>query len=476
MAVAARSRRQIIKGRERPRLAPPTPARTLLKDFQDTADALGIDLFPWQKVAARYITALGPGDRWAFRHVAIVVARQNGKTRLLVPLIVSRLRMGHRIMHTAQDRNLPREVYSEVAEIMGARPGELATKGGRIVMPRFANGQEEIRMKNGGIYSIVAPTRGGARGPSRDLVIIDELREMDTTDFIAASQSTLQASRHPQMLYLSNAGDDTSIVLNQIKASSGEDPTLAYLEWSADPDLSADDLGGWSQANPSIGYLPGMLENLSADYLTHKTRGTLPIFETENLCRWVTTMRERLVDDTAWIKCRDDVGKPSRPAIGVAMDPDGRRASIAMAWMEGSRVALSIVADVSGDPIDTAALGETLKDLERKWVARVGYDAHTDGQLAKFVRKGHGENLTGQKHAGASAEFARLVAAGSLAWQDADAVTDDLTWTVRKPDGPDGSYQAVHAKEDRPITASLAAIRAVWLASQPSFTGRLVVR
>jgi len=258
MALKATRAAPALLGHASPRIAPPVPARTLSAEFEAVSSEIGIELFPWQKVAARYLTALGQGDAWLYRHVAIVVARQNGKTRLLVPLIVSRLRMGHRIMHTAQDRNLPREVFSEVADIMGSSPGQLAIKNGRIVMPRFANGQEEIRMKNGGIYSIVAPTRGGARGPSRDLVIIDELREMTDHDFIAAANPTLQASSKPQMLYLSNAGDESSVVLNAIKKSQAEDPTLAYLEWSAAPERPDDDRDGWAEANPSIGHLPGI--------------------------------------------------------------------------------------------------------------------------------------------------------------------------------------------------------------------------
>ena len=76
-------------------------------------------------------------------------------------------------------------------------------------LPRFGSGQEEIRLRNGGKYRIVAPTRGGARGPSNDLVIVDELREMDTLDFIAAAKPTLIASPSPQIVYLSNAGTDS---------------------------------------------------------------------------------------------------------------------------------------------------------------------------------------------------------------------------------------------------------------------------
>ncbi len=475
MALTAAKRRKPLEGRERPRLAPPTPARSDVDAFVRVADELGITLFPWQKTAARYLTAKGQGDRWLYRHVAIVVARQNGKTKLLVPLIVSRLRMGHRIMHTAQDRNLPREIYSEVADIMAASPGELAVKNGRIVMPRFANGQEEIRMKNGGIYSIVAPTRGGARGPSRDLVIVDELREMTDNDFMAAANPTLQASTSPQIVYLSNAGDDTSLVLNSIKASQDGDPTLAYLEWSAGPDHTADDMEGWAEANPSIGHLPGLVDNLALDYQTLKARGALPIFETENLCRWVTTVRDRLVDDNAWTACAGPLGSPIRPSIGIALDPDGKRASIALAWMRPDRkVALQLVENVAGDPVDTDSVGELLKLLALRHNAKVGYELE-DSQLMKYVKKEKGIAFGGGKAKAASAEFARLVSAGGLVWANCDPVTDDLTWTARKQDH-DGTYEAVRAKDDHPIPAALAAIRAVYMASLPQSEGRLVVR
>ena len=195
-------------GKEKPRIAPPVPARSMVKEFEAVALELGFELFPWQKVSGRYMFALGPDQRWAFGEVCQVVARQNGKTELLLPLIVMRLRMGRRIMHTAQNRELPREVYGRLDEFFSAHPQELARRGGRIIMPRRANGQEEIRHASGGSYRIVAATRGGARGPSNDDVIVDEAREMKDFDFIAAAKPTLTASPNPQFIYLSNAGED----------------------------------------------------------------------------------------------------------------------------------------------------------------------------------------------------------------------------------------------------------------------------
>ena len=189
MALAERVVRTAPKGRAKPRISPPTPAKSGLREYEACAAEIDIELMPWQRAAARYLTAQGADGRWLYREFAAIVARQNGKTKLLVPAVVDRLRSGRRIMHTAQNRELPREVFGIVADIMqGKYKSELRSK------PRFANGQEEIRTTNGGLYRIVAPTRGGARGPSNDDVIIDELREMDDYDFIAAAKPTLTAS------------------------------------------------------------------------------------------------------------------------------------------------------------------------------------------------------------------------------------------------------------------------------------------
>jgi hypothetical protein len=177
--------------------------------------------------------------------------------------------------------------------------------------------------------------------------------------------------------------------------------------------------------------------------------------------------RERLVDEYAWDVCHGEVPEPRRPFMGVSMDPSGTRASAAIAWqLEGGDVALRLLFDVAGSPIDTAALGKDMREKAlRLGVAAVGFDPLTDAELAKFFRKS--EPISGGKYANASARFVTAVNGRRIRWDDARQVTEDLTWTARKPHDESGSYQAVRAKDDRPITAALAAIRAVWLASGP---------
>ena len=135
-------------GIAKPRIAPPTPARSLLAEYEATAADLGISLMPWQRIAARYMTAT-VGKSWRWRSVCIVVARQNGKTELLLPRIVMGLRQGRRILHTAHNRMLPRDTFLRLASALNGDPD--------VVDIRFANGQEVIRYANGGRYTLVAP-------------------------------------------------------------------------------------------------------------------------------------------------------------------------------------------------------------------------------------------------------------------------------------------------------------------------------
>lgn len=461
MTVSAAIPPQLLIGSQVPRMAPPTPAKSLIEQFTKTAAGVNISLLPWQQTAGHYLTATGP-DGWLFREVAIVVARQNGKTELLVPRILMDLRAGKRILHTAQNRTLPREVFMRVAwQLLDT---ELIPNG-----IRYANGQEKIQMRNGGSYKIVAPQRG-ARGLSADTLIFDELREFEDYDIIAAATPTLTASPDPQTIYLSNAGSDSSVVLNDLKrrGEEGGEGEFAYLEWSAALERSIDDRAGWAEANPSLGHFLRMatLEN------AFKTKPP-NTFETEHLCRWVASMQPRLVSDAAWMQCRADIGEtPDRPAIAFNMDPSGRRASAVMAWlMSDGRIACVELEEAVGDPIDLPKLGANLKDLAAQHGAKkIAFASWTDKDLARHVPRA--EALDGKEFANASEHFARLIMSGRLAWDGAAHITDDLTWTARKPH-ESGAWQAMPASSERSVTAVLAAIRAVWLASAPRVVPRI---
>lgn len=448
-------------GAERPRVAPPSPLRHLADEYVAQAQEIGIDPFPWQEMGYSYLTALGPDDRWLYPEWAAIVGRQNGKSELLVALIVTRLRKGRRIMHTAQNRELPRIVFGKVADVMQKH---YASELRRI--PRFANGQEEILTTNGGVYRIVAPTRGGARGLSMDDIIVDELREMDDFDFIAAAEPALAASPNPQMIYVSNAGTDDSRVLNALRDRAADDRSLCYLEWSSAPDRDAGDRAGWLEANPAVGHMPALWSYLERKYESYRLAGEMGIFETEHLCRWVSTILPPIVRQESWDELAGDPEPAFRPVMGISMDPNGHRASAVIAWqMEDRRVAVRLLADVTGDPIDVSLFGPELKQAAKEArVSRVAYDGATDAEFAKYFKQP--EAITGAKFTNASSLFVNRVEGHSIVWSsDSERIGEDIAWTGRKTHEGPGTWTAIPLSTEHPVTAMLATIRAVWLAS-----------
>jgi hypothetical protein len=190
-------------------------------------------------------------------------------------------------------------------------------------------------------------------------------------------------------------------------------------------------------------------------------------FETEHLCRWVASMQPRLVSEAAWHACRSSLeDTPSKPAIAFNMSASGSRASAVMAWQQtDGRIACVELKEAVGEPIDVKLLGTDLLELTRQHSAkRVAFASWTDKDIARYIPRA--EALDGKEFANASENFARLIMQGRLAWADAPHITDDLTWTARKPH-ESGAWQAVPATPERSVTAVLAAIRAVWLASAP---------
>jgi hypothetical protein len=292
---------------------------------------------------------------------------------------------------------------------------------------------------------------------------------MESNEVIEAAEPTLTFSTDPQIVYLSNAGTERSIVLNNVRDRADSDPDLAYLEWSVAPGRDIADRRGWVEANPAFGHYPQVETRLEKVFTKHTLANTLATFETENLCRWQDTLREPLVRPGYWVACESAIViEPRRPFMAVSMDPAGKRAAAAIAWNRpDDKIGLRLLFDVTGDPIrNFDRLGKEMSDMAKSLnVSTVGFDPLTDAVLAKYFRQT--KKIVGAEFANATAQFVSAVDAKAIQWDHAAVVGDDLTWTARKQHDDSGSFQAVRADDNRSIPAALASIRAVWLASAP---------
>ena len=296
------------------------------QEMIDFAAEIGVKLMPWQKWLAIESHRVKPDGRWAHPIVCVVVARQSGKTtfqmlRALTGLFVwdEPLQIG-----TAHRLTTSLETFRHMVSIIDSN-ANLRSQVKRI---RWAHGSEEIELLNGNRYMVKA---GGAaaRGISRpETIFLDELREMKDLDSFASLRYTAMASKNPMVIGLSNAGDQHSVVLNQLRergmaAASGAADDIGYFEWSAETD-DINDPQNWRAANPALGY------TIHEDNIRAVLNDPPDVVRTEVLCRWVATISSAIPQD-AWNDCGEDdlqLDSTQPTWLGLDFSPDRRSAAL----------------------------------------------------------------------------------------------------------------------------------------------------
>jgi len=306
------------------------------------AEMIGEPLLPWQQWAAIHALELLPDGNFRFRKVLILVARQNGKSNLKRIVTLWRMYMdgAEDIVGAAQDLSLARKQWLLCQKTIHGCP-DLEEEWGDV---RNVNG-DEMFWAGTACYAIKATNDKAGRGGSNDEVNIDELRTQKDWKAWSSLSKTINARRNGQLWAMSNAGDDTSVVLNQLQSAgeAGTDPTLCLLEWSAEEGCELDDPKAWAQANPGLGYIVSEAA-IRSDLATDPPE----VFRTEVLCQRVANL-DAAIDRTAWENCADAVGNldAHRGRIAACLDvaPDGKHATLALAAkLDDGRVRLELAA------------------------------------------------------------------------------------------------------------------------------------
>jgi hypothetical protein len=321
-----------------------------------------LDLVPklleWQRWLLIHALELlpGPGKVFRFRTVLLLVARQNGKTVVLIYLILWRLFTdgAKTVVGTAQSLDIAEEAWDIVLAVAESIP-ELESEIARV---NRVNGKKSFVLESRERYKIAAASRRGGRGLTGDLVILDELREHQTWNSYAAVSKTTISRERAQVWGVSNAGDAASIVLAHLRkvaiatiegttldTSTDDDEqdidaaAIGLFEWSAGDDprtgnqRSVWDREGWELSNPSMGY-SGLSETAIA-----AAAGTDPewVFRTEVMCDFVNTVGAGPFPMGSWQKTmiptvtRDK----ERPACyGIDLSHDRTMAYIALAYWD----------------------------------------------------------------------------------------------------------------------------------------------
>jgi len=300
---------------------------------------------------------------------------------------------------------------------------------------------------------------------------------MDTFDFIAAAKPTLTASSQPQMVYLSNAGTDTSVVLNALKLRAENDPGLAYLEWSAAPGRRADEMAGWREANPAMGHKDGIAESLKAEYRAHRLGGTLAVFETEHLCRWASGLRPIAFRQETWatLHCPDPLKENEGPfALGIGVAPGWERATIAVAALRSDgRIGVEVFRDLREDVGPQMITAAVAGFVAEQWAQVVAYDASSGGS-GEFERHAQEQGIAYDAlkpgaMVAATMDVTEMIMAGRLAVDD-PLLDHQILMVVKRMVGPDGAFRFSRGDSLGPIDAieaMLLAAHAIAFSNMP---------
>lgn len=384
--------RPLVKGRPGPcgcgcALTPKTSLGFSATEFAE--EVLGIELLPWQRFLLIHSLELRPDGRFRFRTVLVLVARQNGKTTIVevknlwkmfvlqVPLVIG----------TAQNLDISEESWEKAVDIVESVP-ELAAEVAHVDR---TNGKKALRLAHGSRWKIAAASRRGGRGLSGDDVNLDELREHQSWDAWGAVTKTTMARRNPQVWAFSNAGDDKSVVLNDLQEKGraaaedpSVDPSLGFFEWSAPDDVKCTcgrpdgthtqgcrlrDRQAWALANPSLGYTV-TVEALESALATDPE----PIFRTECLCQRVPDLVPQwsVIPQAAWDVLADPHSRPDgKVAFAADVNPERTHGAIAVSGLRGDgqrHVGLTVNADgVVDHRPGTGWMVARLAELVERW-------------------------------------------------------------------------------------------------------------
>ena len=348
----------VVFGTTEPRLWTP-PLRPLTRHtslgFQviEFAKYIGEPLDAWQEWAAIHSLELDLDGFLRFGIILIIVARQNGKSALKRVITLWRMYIhGARlILGTAQDLDQARDQWKMCLETIYENPdlmAELAKEG-------HTNGDEYFELASRGVYKIKALNRKAGRGKTADEVNIDELREQHDWMAWSAVSKTVSARPNGQVWCMSNAGDDKSVVLNQLRASAlaRRDPRIFIAEWSAPEGCELDDLDAILQANPGVGFHGPSLASIR----TSRNSDPPAEYRTEVLCQNVPT-EDPAIDAEAWDASADAGGILGKGrtnlALGLEISENGEHASlVAASVLTDGRVRVEVAVEWRGSKKQT---------------------------------------------------------------------------------------------------------------------------
>ena len=445
------------------------------QEMIDFATELGINLMEWQKFVCIHGHKVRADGRWAHSELGLIMARQQGKSTLMMLRILTGMFVWGEGLQLASAHRLTTslETFRQIVALMEANP-KLEKQVKKI---RWQHGAEEIELF-GNRRFVVKAANNAARGLSKpETIHLDELREYKDEDAWSSMRYSMMAAKNPQVWIYSSAGDQHSVILNKLReralvSATTNDP-IGWFEWSAEPDapilLPSGEMNwpAFAQANPSLGI------TIHPDNLKAVINDPPDIVRTEVLAQWVDTINSA-IDAQKWGLCQTDPIPldPEAPTwLGLDLSPDRKfGALVATQKLPGERFNLVLLHTWSNDySLNDLAVANDIAPYVRKYNTQtVAYSKRTAQAVAsRLVPAGIPiTDMDGAIYAESCDRWLGAINSHRLQHGGQDELTQQTLSAAKLPFG-DGSWVIGRRASRVAVCAAVASALATYFATQP---------
>ena len=445
------------------------------QEMIDLATELGINLMEWQRFVCIHGHKVREDGRWAHSELGLIMARQQGKSTLMMLRILTGMFVWGEGLQLASAHRLTTslETFRQIVALIETNP-RLEKEVKKI---RWQHGAEEIELF-GNRRFVVKAANNAARGLSKpETIHLDELREYKDEDAWSSMRYSMMAAKNPQVWVYSSAGDQHSVILNKLReralASATTNDPIGWFEWSAEPDapilLPSGEIN-WSafaQANPSLGI------TIHPDNLKAVINDPPDIVRTEVLAQWVDTINSA-IDAQKWGLCQTEPIPldPEQPTwLGLDLSPDRKfGALVATQKLSGERFNLVLLHTWSNDySLNDLAIANDIAPYVRKYNTQtVAYSKRTAQAVAsRLVPAGIPiTDMDGAIYAESCDRWLGAINSHRLQHGGQDELTQQTLSAAKLPFG-DGSWVIGRRASRVAVCAAVASALATYFATQP---------
>jgi hypothetical protein len=445
------------------------------QEMIDFASELGINLMEWQRFVCIHGHKIRADGRWAHSELGLIMARQQGKSTLMMLRILTGMFVWGEGLQLASAHRLTTslETFRQIVGLIETNP-KLEKEVKKI---RWQHGAEEIELF-GNRRFVVKAANNAARGLSKpETIHLDELREYKDEDAWSSMRYSMMAAKNPQVWIYSSAGDQHSVILNKLReralASATTNDPIGWFEWSAEPDapilLPSGEMN-WSafaQANPSLGI------TIHPDNLKAVINDPPDIVRTEVLAQWVDTINSA-IDAQKWAMCQIDAIPldPEQPTwLGLDLSPDRKfGALVAAQRLSGERFYIQLLHTWSNDySLNDLAVANDIAPYVRKYNTQtVAYSKRTSQAVASRLASAgiQTTDMDGGIYAESCDRWLGAINSHRLQHSGQEELTQQTLSAAKLPFG-DGSWIIGRRASRVAVCASVASALVTYFATQP---------